>query len=63
MVDNYYSQIEASKHGTSDDVGLHSSEMKEIDRSHEIGIDEVGTTTNPFEHQTQAITEQIIDYW
>jgi sugar phosphate isomerase/epimerase len=57
MEDNYYSQLK--KHGTSNDVGLHSREMKEIDRSHEVGIDEIGTTTNPFEHQTQALKARI----
>ncbi|MEM4397895.1 MAG: hypothetical protein QW757_04715 [Candidatus Woesearchaeota archaeon] len=33
--------------------------MKDIDRSAEIGIDSWGTTTNPFEHQTQALKARI----
>jgi hypothetical protein len=33
--------------------------MKEVDKTTEIGIDNWGTTTNPFEHQTQALKARI----
>ena len=40
-------------------MGTHSQEMKEIDRATEVGIDEWGTSSNPFEHQTQALKARI----
>ncbi len=36
-----------------------SREMKDIDKSKEVGIEEWGTTTNPFEHQTNALKARI----
>ncbi|MFH2021550.1 MAG: hypothetical protein ABIJ34_09130 [archaeon] len=50
MSDHYY---------THQPLAPQSKEMKEIDRSFEVGIDELGTTTNPFEHQTQALKARI----
>ncbi len=36
-----------------------SSEMRDIDKANMAGIDEIGTTTNPFEHQTNALKARI----
>lgn len=40
-------------------TGRHSEEIKEIDTAFEIGVDEWGTTTNPREHQTEALKSRI----
>ena len=39
----------------------HSNEMKQIDRAGDIGIgvEEIGTTSNPFQHQTEALKARI----
>jgi hypothetical protein len=65
MVDHYYSQ-QVEAHGGHDEghSGMHplpaqSRDMKEIDKAFEVGVDELGTTTNPFEHQTQALKARI----
>src|SRR3989344_5367812 len=36
-----------------------SREMKEIDRAMDVGIEEIGTTSNPFQHQTDALKARI----
>src|SRR3989344_5364855 len=50
-MDEYYNPV--------NDRPPQSREMKEVDRALQIGIDEWGTTTNPFEHQTQALKARI----
>ena len=51
-MNEYYSAMDR-------EIGTQSTEMKEIDKAAQIGIDEFGTTTNPFEHQTQALKARI----
>ncbi len=51
-MNEYYSSMDQ-------EIGRSSQEMKEIDRSHQVGIDEIGTTTNPFQHQTEALKARI----
>ena len=41
------------------ELSARSTEMKDIDRATEVGIEEFGTTTNPFEHQTNALKARI----
>jgi hypothetical protein len=36
-----------------------SEEMREIDRAADLGVNEFGSTTNPFEHATQALKARI----
>ncbi|MBN2368450.1 hypothetical protein JXC34_05520 [Candidatus Woesearchaeota archaeon] len=51
-MNEYYSSMDR-------ELGQSSSEIKEVDRAADVGIDEWGTTTNPFEHQTQALKARI----
>lgn len=56
MMDQYYSHHVAD---AAPEQSARTHEMKEIDRALDIGIDEWGTTANPFEHQTQALKARI----
>ena len=53
-MDEYYTPMDR-------EMKTHSTEMKEFDKTQDmgIGVDEIGTTTNPFEHQTQALKARI----
>ena len=53
-MDEYYTSMDR-------EMSTQSDQMKEFDRSNDVGIaiDEIGTTTNPFEHQTQALKARI----
>ncbi|MCM2324923.1 MAG: hypothetical protein NDI94_00525 [Candidatus Woesearchaeota archaeon] len=61
--DSHASSSHDSGHGGSlhdaHQTGHHSHEIKEVDSNMDIGIDEWGTTTNPFEHQTEALKARI----
>ncbi len=51
-MNEYYSSMDReAEHG--------NPVMREIDKATEIGVDEWGSTTNPFEHQTQALKARI----
>jgi len=51
MINEYYNSMDREL--------TQSREMKEIDSARAVGIGEFGTTTNPFEHQTQALKARI----
>ncbi len=58
-MDAYYSQHAHESNSSSSQSGTTSKAMREIDKSVEVGIEEWGTTANPFEHQTQALKARI----